>query len=183
MNTLRITRYLSLVALMFSTGCSHTAVDLDDASTREQLSLLMPATVSIVAPFTRFASFDENDRPDGIELLLQPTNSFGEPVNIAGALIVELYEFRQASGEARGAKLQQWDIALRCERDQQMYWNRTTDMYEFQLQFDPAALPSNHKYVLEVTYNTPLHEHMVDQYVMDVPLAMRALAESKPSGG
>jgi len=165
-----------LLALLPLAGCSRAPVDTSDSATRQQLSLLMPAAVNIVAPFTRLRSFDDNDRPDGIELLLQPVNGFGDPVNIAGGVIVELYEYRQASGDNKGAKLKQWDIALMSERDQRMYWNRTTSMYEFQLQLDPSTLPPNHKYVLQVTHNTPLQEHMVDEFVLEVPLSPQSLA-------
>lgn len=166
-------RCLLFLALVSSTGCT-ISLNTTDQATRQQLSLLMPAEVNIVDPFTRFCSFDNNSRPDGIELLLQPVNSFGDPVNIAGTVIVELYAFGQASGDNKGAKLEQWDIALMSERDQRMYWNRTTSMYEFQLQFNQAALSPNHKYVLQVTYNTPLKEHMLDEYVLEVPMASLA---------
>ena len=168
MNTSCHLSRLLIPALLLPAGCI-IPVHVDDAATRQQLSLLMPAAVSIVGPFTRFRSFDDDNRPDGIELLLQPVNAFGDPVNIAGTVIVELYEFRQAAGDNKGAKLSQWDIALMSERDQRMHWNRTTSMYEFQLQFRPAAPPPTRKYVLQVTYNTPLKEHMVDQYVLEVP--------------
>lgn len=152
-------------------GCAQPSMDLDDAATRQQLALLMPQEVNIVGPFTRFRSFDEDERPDGIELLIQPVNSFGDPVNIAGDVIVELYEFRRASGDDKGAQLQHWDIPLASRADQEAYWNRTTSMYEFRLQLDPATLPQARKYVVLVTYNTPLGEHMITEHVLEVPLA------------
>lgn len=158
-------------------GCRPTSVNLADGATRQQLTLLMPAEVNIVGPFTRFCSLSSGKQLDGIDLLLQPINTFGDPVNISGHLIAELYEFRQASGDCKGAELQQWDISLTTEREQRKYWNRTTSMYEFRLHLDRSALGRPHqKYVLEVTYNTPLKEHMVDEYVMEVPLSAEALA-------
>ncbi|MCK4658488.1 MAG: hypothetical protein KAV82_03110 [Phycisphaerae bacterium] len=169
-------RGLGVVVLLLAGGCSRTPVDISDTATRQQLSLLMPTKVNIVRPFTRFNGFDNENRPDGIELLVRPINSLGDPVNIAGQIIVELYEFRQASGDSKGSKYKQWDIALVSERDQRMYWNRTTNMYEFHLQFETASLPPSRKYVLQVTYNTPLSEHMVDEYVLEVPLSTPALA-------
>lgn len=166
---------LAILMLFLPAGCSRTSVDSNDIAARQQLTLLMPEAVDIVGPFTRFRSFTDDDRIDGIELLLQPVNTFGDPVNIVGALVVELYEFRQASGESKGAKLEQWDVSLASERDQRTYWNRTTSMYEFQLQFNPATIPPSKKYVLQVTYNTPLQEHMLDEYVLEVPLSAPAL--------
>jgi hypothetical protein len=163
-----------LLFTVLTTACTPKQVDLDDEATRRQIGLLMPSRINIVGPFTRFRSFDDDEVPDGVELLLQPVNSFGDPVNIAGTVIAELYEFRQASGDPKGTKLEQWDIPLTSEKDQRTHWNRTTTMYEFQLQLNPAAIPPNHKYVLAVTYNTPLDEHMTDEYVMEVPLSARS---------
>lgn len=169
---------LIVLALLLPAGCNRPSVDTSDAAARQQLSLLMPDRVSIVGPFTRFRSFNDDDRLDGIELLLQPVNTFGDPVNIAGSVIIELYEFRQASGDNKGAKIRQWDVSLASERDQRTYWNRTTSMYEFQLQFDPATLPPCEKYVLQVIYNTPLQEHMLDEHVLEIPLSGPAIAGS-----
>jgi hypothetical protein len=176
LNTLRPLGWLVVLAGLLPVGCSRPSVDVSDSATRQQLSLLMPATVNIVGPFTRFRGADDRKHPAEVELLLQPVNAFGDPVNIAGTLIVELYEFRQASGDDKGTKLQQWDIALTTERDQQTYWNRTTSMYEFRLQLGPASPPSSRKFVLQVIYNTPLKEHMIDQYVLEVPLATPVVA-------
>lgn len=178
MNSRYLRCLLATLALTLAYGCHRASPDLTDDAIRAQVDLLMPTAVSIVDPFTRFRSFDDDDRIDGIELLLKPVNSFGDPVNIAGALIIELYEFRQASGDNKGAKLKQWDIALMSEADQRTYWNRTTSMYEFQLQFNPETVPLDRKYVLEVTYNTPLKEHMVDEYLLEVPLSQPSLAGS-----
>jgi hypothetical protein len=164
--------------LLAPMACSQKAVDVNDPATREQLSLLMPASVNIVGPFTRFCSFDHDGPFEGIELLLQPINSFGDPVNIAGGLIVELYAFQKASGDNRGAKLEQWDIVIATERDQREYWNRTTSMYEFQLEFNTVSLAPGEKYVLEVIYNTPLGEHMLDDHVLEVPIAATATADA-----
>ncbi|MFH0980607.1 MAG: hypothetical protein V2A79_03595 [Planctomycetota bacterium] len=183
MSTLCSARRLVALAVLASPGCQRPTVDLNAAATHQQLSLLMPAAVKIVAPFTRFRSFDDDERPDGIELLVQPVNTFGDPVNIAGDVIVELYEFRQASGDRKGEKVQQWDIALASERAQRMYWNRTTSMYEFRLQLARTTLPAEPKYVLQVTYNTPLKEHMLDECVLEAPLSPRALAGAVPSNG
>ena len=169
---------LPLLPSMLALGCASKPVDLGDEGVRQQIALLMPSKINIVGPFTRFRSFDDDDIPDGVELLLQPVNSFGDPVNIAGHVIVELYAFRQASGDPKGEKLEQWDIPLLTEKDQRAHWNRTTTMYEFQLQLNPAAIPPNHKYVLLVTYNTPLEEHMFAEYVMEVPLSARAAVTS-----
>ena len=157
-------------AALSATGlaCAQRRVDLDDAATAQMLLLLMPDRI-IVEPFTGLKSFDDDARPDGLELVLRPVDAFNDPVKIAGALRVELYRFRQASGQRKGAKIEQWDVPLNTPRAQRLYWNHFTQMYEIPLELDLASAAGADKYVLEVTYNTPLGEHMVTEYVFEAP--------------
>ncbi|MCP4251339.1 MAG: hypothetical protein GY778_30250 [bacterium] len=159
-------------AMLSSAGlaCDQRSVDLDDAATGQMLSLLMPDKI-IVEPFTGLKSFDDDPRPDGLELVLRPVDAFNDPVKIAGAVRVELYQFRQASGQRKGAKIEQWDVALNSQQAQRLYWNHFTQMYEIPLELDLASAAGADKYVLEVTYNTPLGEHMVSEYVFEAPPA------------
>ncbi|MHC4090644.1 MAG: hypothetical protein ACYSUQ_06615 [Planctomycetota bacterium] len=160
---------LGLVGLPGLIGCAPRAVDVDDPATRQMLSLLMPARI-IVEPFTGLKSFDDDDQPDGLEVVLRPVDAFQDPVKIAGSLRVELYHFRPASGESKGRKIEQWDVPLSSLRDQETYWNRYTQMYEIPLELDLAAAEPADKYVIEITYNTPLGEHTVTEYVFEPPL-------------
>ena len=152
-------------------GCASQKVDTANPATRQMISLLMPTEI-IVEPFTGLKSFDDADLPDGIEVVMRPVDAFGDPVKIAGVLMVELYQFRPASGERKGRKIEQWDIELASTRDQCRYWNRVTQMYEIPLVLSPEALAlgSGGKFVVEVTYNTPLGEHMITEYMFEPPL-------------
>ena len=80
--------------LLGQVGCALTDVDLGDSATRQMLSLLMPAEI-IVEPFTGLKSFDDDDLPDGIEVVMRPVDAFGDPVKIAGHLIIEVHQFRR----------------------------------------------------------------------------------------
>jgi hypothetical protein len=157
--------------LLGQVGCTLTDVDLGDSATRQMLSLLMPAEI-IVEPFTGLKSFDDDDLPDGIEVVMRPVDAFGDPVKIAGHLIIEVHQFRPASGERQGRKIEQWDIELASTRDQQKYWNRVTQMYEIPLALGPEAmaLGAGEKFVIGITYNTPLGEHMITEHVFEPPL-------------
>jgi hypothetical protein len=165
---------LTAVAL-WAGGCSRPSA-APDGELGESIALLMPKQIDIM-PFTRIESFDADRRPDGIALLLRPVNSLGAPVNIVGDLRAELYEFRPASGEPQGARLAHWDMSLRTDVDQARHWNATTQMYEFRLESDPDRLPRHRKYVLEVTYSTPLGSYLRDSYILEAPM------ERKPFGG
>ncbi len=157
-------------------GCTQPTGSLDDPQTREALKLLMPQEIQI-APFTRVESFDQDARPDGIALLLRPINVLGAPANIVGMVRVELFEFVQASAIATGPRLAVWEVSLNTEEDWRKYWSSTTQMYEFRLEVESDVLPSSRKYVLVATYNTPLGEHLTDQYILELPIASEEFAE------
>jgi hypothetical protein len=138
-----------------------------DPEQEAMLALLMPSRIEIVEPFTRVKSFDGDTTPDGIELFLRAVNALDNPgLMIVGEIRVELYEHVPASGSIRGRRLEHWNIELSTVRHQRTHWNQLTQMYEFRLRVDPSAVPFSRKYVLVVTYNSPLGEHLVDEFVI-----------------
>ena len=140
--------------------------------------LLMPKAISIM-PFTRVESFDSDDRLDGIALLLRPINLLGDPVNIVGDVRSELFDYRQASGDPKGNRVAMWNVSIRTEQDQLKHWSSTTQTYEFRLAFETSVVPKHGKYVLEVTYNTPLGTHLTDEYILELPVARESSAISQ----
>ena len=170
---------VALVAIMaVVVGCSSQTVNVDDPATRQMLSLLMPAKI-IVEPFSGLKSFDDDDVPDGLEVVLRPVDSFGDPVKVAGVFRISLAHFRPASGLNQGDPIEQWDVAISTVGDQQAYWNRFTQMYEIPLELDLGTVAPDDRYVIEVTYNTPLGEHMITEYEFEPPPHRGAgLAES-----
>jgi len=151
-------------------GCSMRA-----KTTSEMVELLMPQEMRIVEAFSRFTSFDDDGTIDGIELMLQPVDSFGDPVKIAGSVDVELYEFVQASAEPEGRRvLPPWRINLQTRDDQKRYWNRVTGMYEIPLKLPEGNRPDKPKFVLTVTYHTPIDTNMTDRMVLDPGPRIRA---------
>ena len=135
-------------------GCAATPRTTDNAVSLEMLALLMPSRVEIVEPFTRVKSFDGDAMPDGIELLLRAVNSLDNPgLMIVGDVRVELFEYVPASADR----------------------NQLTQMYEFRLGIDPAVIPLSEKYVLMVTYNSPLGDRLTDEYAIQCPAGVPSL--------
>lgn len=170
LTTRQLSASCGLLALVLPLGCAAAPpIPVDTAARRAQLSLLMPSRIEIVEPFTRVKSFDD-DAPDGIELLMQAVNSLDNPgLMIVGDVRIELYEHVPASGNRKGRRLEHWNIELSTVKHQRTHWNQLTHMYEFHLGLDPAAIPPADKYVLLVTYNSPLGEHLADEFVLEMP--------------
>lgn len=171
-------------ALIAASGCASMSRTSDDPARRDLLALLMPSRVEIVEPFTRVKSFDDDTTPDGIELLLQAVNSLDNPgLMIAGQVRVELFEHVAGSADQKGRRLEHWDVELATTAHQRRYWNQLTQMYEFRLGVDPTVMPNADKFVLLVTYNSPLGEHLTDECVLSYRAsdgASRGVVSKKP---
>ncbi len=136
----------------------------------DMLSLLMPRQIRI-QPFTKIKSFDADQVPDGILLVLRPTDEFGDPIKIVGHLYFELYAYKKASAERKGERIEFWERTLATAQDQKLYWDRTAQMYEFPLAWTRGAPPSpDHKYILTATYRSPADETLQDEYVLEFAL-------------
>lgn len=148
-------------------GCAAPGKNADDLNRRAMLNLLMPSRIEIVEPFTRVRSFDDDLEPDGIEVLIRAVNSLDNPgLMIAGTMRIELFEQIPGSADQKGRRLEHWDVDLTTPQSQKRFFNQLTQMYEFRLGVDVAAVPAGGKYLLLVTYNSPMGEHLDDECVL-----------------
>ncbi len=159
---------LPLLLLLGVAGCASGPALSGDIAQQDMLALLMPSRIEIVEPFTRLRSFDADDIPDGIEVLLRAVNSLDNPgLMIVGSVRVELFEHVPASANQKGKRVEQWTVDLGSVSQQRKHWNRLTQMYEFRLGVNRASIPGVGRYVLSVTYTSPLSEHLTDEFVME----------------
>lgn len=158
----------SVFALLTGFGCAEKRGDVG-----AMVELLMPREVRIVESFTEFVSFDDDETPDGLSVMLQPIDSFGDSVKIAGQVRVELYYYLQASGNRAGRRVcEPWEIVLDSQDDQRLYWNNVTGMYEIPLKLPKGLKLGARKYVVLVTYNTPLETHLTDETIINLPVGI-----------
>jgi hypothetical protein len=175
---------------VFVGGCAAPPAAKNDALQRDMLAMVLPAKIEVVAPFTRVGNFDGRPGPDGIELVLRAVNPLGDTgVMIVGDVRVELYEFIAASANRKGRRLEHWNVPLRKPDDQSRYWNRLTQMYEFRLGLNLEKLVPAERYVVYVTYSSPLGEHITAEHVLDVaaseqlvPSMIRQSGANRPAG-
>ena len=173
---------LCVVACAAGLGCRSTGPDhLPRERDRvEMLSLMLPHEIKI-QPFTKIKSFNDDRIPDGILAIVRPLDRFGDPVKAVGLFYFELWNYRDASGDRKGERLEFWEKTIDSENEVQLHWTRA-QMYEFQLAWTKGAgaIQPDRKYLLTVTYRTPWDTTIQDARVIDFHLAGDALAQKSP---
>ncbi|NOT02694.1 MAG: hypothetical protein HOP29_18975 [Phycisphaerales bacterium] len=167
---------VSLAGCMIVMACRTTPAPLSNEQS-DALATLLPQSIEIVEPFTRWA--DRDDRPgiDGLVVYVQPRNAAGDPVQAAGRLLIELYAFRDGSADHKGARLEHWSLPLLNSNDQDDHWNRATEMYEFRLALSGASAVDvpGQRFVLAATYRSVLGDNRNDECSLELPLARELL--------
>lgn len=145
----------------------------------DMLSLMLPERIEIL-PFTKITSFDEDNVPDGILAVVQPTDRFGDPVKAVGYFYFELWTYQDASAQRKGKRLAYWERSLTSSDDVRLYWTHAK-MFEFQLAWTRGleAVQPNHKYLLTASYRTPWDETIQDEYVFDFLLPESAMTTGR----
>ena len=155
------------VILTLAAGCQAPPMRAVDSADVAVLSVLLPNAIKIVEPFTVLGSAEGDQKQDWIELWLQAQNVLDSPgLMIAGSLRVELNEHLPARGNAKGPRLEHWNVDLVTIQDQRDYWNTVTQMYEFRLGFDPKRVPHADKYVVTVIYQPPIGDRLTDEITL-----------------
>lgn len=147
------------------------------------LSLMLPAAIEI-QPFTKVASFSEDEIPDGILAVVRPVDRFGDPVKAVGQFYFELWTYVDASAERRGERLAYWERTIANEQEVRLYWTRA-QMYEFQLAWTHGMeqLRPGRKFILAITYRAPWDKSIEDEYIIDFyasPAEMRRILGGRP---
>jgi len=147
-----------------------------EAERIEQLRLMLPQKIQI-QPFTSIRSFNDDETPDGILLVLRPVDVLGDPVKAAGHFWFELWTYVNASGERKGERLAFWEQDLNTESDIQSYWTHA-QMYEFPLAWVGQGLGEiqpGRRFILRAVWRTPWDETVSDEYVLDFSLPFGSL--------
>jgi len=93
-----------------------------------------------IHPFTSVKDWTGDNKPDGVEALLEFQDRFRDPTKAKGTALFELYDYRRNHPDPRGERLAAWRGALQTLEEQRTRWNRISRTYSFQLAY-PAIRP------------------------------------------
>lgn len=174
---------LAGVMLLLATGCSAPPKATSTATTDQMLTLLMPTRIEVVKPSTRVRSLSGSGKPEVLELLVRGYTLLENPgALLVGQVRVELFGYQPASANNKGPRITLWEVPLDTQEQQLRFWNPVIQMYEFQLGIEAGAIPPAEKYVLAVTYNTPLGQHLTDEIIFDLHSSAGGVTLTRPEG-
>lgn len=115
--------------------------------------IIGPVSIRIHPTFTQIKSWTGDNKPDGIEALLEVRDRWEEPIRATGKVLFELYDYRHGYPDPRGNRVvNPWVTSLATVQDQAARWDRVSRAYKFQLaypQIDPKKT-----YILTASFET-----------------------------
>lgn len=168
-----------IVGMFVLAGCSQPV--LEEPEVKDE-ALFGPTAMRIHPVFSQVKDWTGDGRADGIEVLLEFQDQFGDPTKAAGTVMFELYSYRQAEPDPRGLRVvNPWHGSLLTTREQVSRWNRTSRTYSFQLAF--GGIDAKKRYVLTAAFRSGSGSRFTDQVVLDAQdlpggLTEKARAES-----
>jgi len=104
-----------------------------------------------IHPFTSVKDWTGDNKPDGVEVLLELQDRFRDPTKATGTVLFELYDYRRNHPDPRGERLAAWRGSLQTLEEQRTRWNRISRTYSFQLAY--PAIRAERSYVLQVWFD------------------------------
>lgn len=155
-------------ALSFTSGggCGRGQITAtaEQPTAEEMVGYYSPRSIKLL-PFTKPRSFDNDLIPDGIGVSMRTLDAGGDPVKAFGIFLFELYHYRPASQDHRGKLIQTWTQPVLDLDDQERFWEKVTDTYEFQLSWEGSPIPAQRKFVLATSFQPgPGGDRLFDEH-------------------
>jgi hypothetical protein len=112
-----------------------------------------PSTLRVHPTFTQVKDWTGDKKPDGVEVVVELLDSFGEPTRGNGSLLFELWSFRKYDPDPLGTRVAgPWRGGLLTNEDQAGHWSPALRAYTFQLAWE--RINDTKEYVLTGTFET-----------------------------
>jgi hypothetical protein len=155
-------RLVAVGMLFLLIGCASSA---PRARSQTDALLFGPVSFRIHPIFTQIKDWTGDDQPDGIEVLVELQDQFGDQVKASGRLVFELFEYRPYDPDPRGQRLANpWVGALDTIDAQSERWNHTSRTYGFQLAMN--SIRTDRPYVLTATFELSNGGRFFDRIIL-----------------
>ena len=172
-----IRHLLTLSIVLFASSCGQPLLDLESAP---DTSFFGATTMRIHPIFSQVKDWSGDGKSDGIEVLIEFQDQFGDPAKAAGTLMFEVYDYRIANPDPRGPRLANpWVGSIATLEDQRARWNRTSRTYTFQLAF--PAVNKSKSYVLTAMFRSTTGGRFFDRIVLEGEEDLAELPTTQPT--
>jgi hypothetical protein len=125
-----------------------------------------PVSMRLHPTFTEIKDWTGDNKPDGIEAVVELDDQFGDPTRATGKVVFELYGYRFAAPDPKGMRLAgPWLGSLLTKDDQVAHWSSAIRGYSFQL-VDPTV-SKGRSYVLTAEFDLGSRGRLFDQVVIE----------------
>lgn len=153
---------LALSAALVLAGCSSQVAP--QPRTAEESRLFGPVSMKLDT-FSKVKDWTGKGAPDGVEALVEFDDRFGDRTKAAGTILFELFDYREAWADPRGARLANpWTASLSTYEEQKAHWETASGSYLFRLAIDQLAW--NRNYVLTATFQSAGGARFFSQIVL-----------------
>ncbi len=140
---------IPITSLFALAGCSSSEPPM--LRSEADNALFGPVAMRLHPIFTQVKDWTGDNKPDGIEALVELQDQFGDPTKASGRVRFELSDYRPYDPERKGERIARWDGDLETLDEQRDRWNRTSRTYAFQL--SQATLQLTRTYVLTAQFD------------------------------
>src|SRR4029079_4192391 len=118
---------LTIIPLAALTGCQS---DAPFVRSEADARLFGPVAMGLPPIFTQVKDWTDDDKPDGIEALIELQDQFGDPTKASGRVLFDLFNYRPYDPDPRGDRgVNPWIGDLGTLDAQRQRWNRTSRTY------------------------------------------------------
>jgi hypothetical protein len=151
-------RLLALVLLV--SGCAPASTRVDPPA-----QMFAPVSMRIHPVFTKVTDWNSDDRADGIEVVAEFQDEFGDTTKASGSFSLELFSVSPQSPDLRGRRISDpWLVDIRSADQQRQRWSRTARAYSFRLQAEKLSVTD--RYVLTASFAPESGGRLFDRLVL-----------------
>jgi hypothetical protein len=168
MTSNRILQRLACLATpLLLAGCSAISIPNSPKTSSASSSrdaMFNPVVLRIHPTFTRITDWTDDNKPDGIEVLAELRDDFGDPTKAAGRFVFELFDYDRESPTRRGKRIENaWIASVETREQQRERWSFASRCYVFRLE-SPRIKPGK-AYLLSATFegSTRLFSELIIQ--------------------
>lgn len=161
---------MCVLAAMAAVGGGCTSVEHQPGLAEGEREGFWVASVRLDPAFSKVSEADDEGGEVVVKVVVQLRDQFGDPRKGLGQFRFEVFRYRLAHSDVRGARVEiggKQLVDLRDVETNQEHWDEITRAYRIELPL-PARVPGGGRLVLQVTFVSEEGYRLEDQMVLEL---------------